>query len=144
MGLVEEEHELRQLHVTHLGQGGVQLRQQPQEEGTVELGLHHQLIGSQHTHDTLAVLGLHQVVDIKRGFSEEHVGTLILQLQQGTLDGTYRGGGDMTVFRGVVLGVLRHIVEHRTEIFQVEDLQATLIGDAEDDVQHTILRLVQA
>ena len=112
MGLVEEENELRQLHVTHLGKGGVQLRQQPQEEGTVELGLHHQLIGCQHTHDTLAVLGLHQVIDIKRRLSEEHIGTLILQLQQGTLDGTHRGRGDITVFRGVVFGVLRHIVEH--------------------------------
>ena len=106
VGLVEEEHEFRQFHVAHFGEGGVEFREQPQQEGGVEFRLHHQFVGSQHVHHTLASLGLHQVVDIERGFTEELIGTLALQLQEGTLDGTDGGGGDITILSGIFLGML--------------------------------------
>ena len=91
MCLVEEEYQLRQRHVAYLGEGRVELAQKPQQECRVQLGLHHQLIGSQHIHDTLATFGLHQVEDVERGLAKELVGALVLQLQQGALDGTNRG-----------------------------------------------------
>ena len=106
VGFVEEEHELRQFHVAHFGQGGVELGEQPQQEGGVELRLHHQFVGSQHVHHTLAPLGLHQVVDVERGLAEELISPLALQLQEGTLDGADGGGRDITIFGGIFLGVL--------------------------------------
>ena len=87
--LVEEEHQLGLWQVADLGQGRVELTQQPQQECRVELGLQHQLVCSQHVHHPLAVLGLHQVLDVERRQAEELVGTLVLQLQQSTLDGSH-------------------------------------------------------
>ena len=39
--------------------------------------------------------------------------------------------------------MLRYIVEHGAQVFQVENQQSALIGNAEHDVQHAILRLIQ-
>ena len=143
VGLVEEEDELGQLQVAHLGQLGIELREQPQQECAVELRLHHQLVGSQHAHHALAAFCLQQVVDVERRLAEEILCPLSLQLQQGALDGSYRLCGNVTILRGVFLGVLRHIVEHGAQVFQVEDEQATVVGYAEGDVQHAVLCLVQ-
>ena len=143
MRLVKEEDELRLLQVAHLGQRGVQFREQPQQECGVELRLHHQLVGSQHAHHALAVLNGQQVLYVKRGESEEMLGTLILQLQQGTLYGTNRGGRDVAILGGVVLGVLRNPVEHGAQVLQVVNQQAALVGNAEHNVEHAVLRLVQ-
>ena len=68
----------------------------------------------------------------------------LLQLQQGALDGAHAGAADVAVGRGVLLGVLRHVVEHRPQVLQVENQQAALVGHAEHDVQHAVLRLVQS
>ena len=106
VGLVEEEHKFRQWQVAHLRQGGVELAHEPQQEGGVELGLQHQLVGSQDVHDTLAAFGLQQVVDVERGQAEELIGSLSLQLQQRALDGADGSSGDIAVFRGVLLGML--------------------------------------
>ena len=65
VGLVEEEDELRQFHITDFRQGGVELGEEPQQEGGVELRLHHQFVGCQYAHHTLAAFGLHQVVDVE-------------------------------------------------------------------------------
>ena len=59
VGLIEEKHEFGQLHIPDFRKGGVELGEQPQQEGGIELWLHHQLVGSQHIHHTLAALGLH-------------------------------------------------------------------------------------
>ena len=77
--LVEEEDELRQGKVAHLGQLRVEVREEPQQEGTVQFGLHHQLIGSQHVHDALSVAGLQQVVYVETGFTKELIGPLALE-----------------------------------------------------------------
>ena len=143
MGLVEEEHEFRQWQIAYFRQGGIELAQQPQQIGGIELGLHHQLISSQHIHHTLTAFNLHQVADVERGLSEELVCTLCFQLQQGALDSSHRSGRDITIFRGVVFGIFRDIVEHLTQILQIENQQSALVGNTEHDVQYTVLCLVQ-
>ena len=40
--------------------------------------------------------------------------------------------------------MLAHIVEHRPQVLHVEQHQTTLVGDAEHDVQHAVLCLIQA
>ena len=45
--------------------------------------------------------------------------------------------------RGVLLGMLGHIVEHGAEILHVEDEQAAFVGNTEHDVEHAVLCLVK-
>ena len=68
---------------------------------------------------------------------------MLFELQKGTLDGADSGGGDIAIFRGVLLGVLRHPVEHGAQILQIIEQQTALVGNAEHDIEDTILRLVQ-
>ena len=82
VGLVEEEHEFRQRQVAHFRQGRVEFAEEPQQEGGVEFRLHHQFVGSEHAHHTLAAFYGQQVLDIEGGQTKEVVGTLRLELQQ--------------------------------------------------------------
>ena len=79
MGLVEEEYELREFHVTHLREGCIELGHEPEEEGRIELRLKHQFVGSKDIHNALLALALEEVVDIERRLAEELVSSLILK-----------------------------------------------------------------
>ena len=111
VSLIEEEHEFRQIEVAHLRQSAVKFAHEPQQEGGVELGLEHELVGSKHIHDTLATLALQQVVDFKFGLAKEQVATLVLKPQKGALNGTYRCSGNVAILRGIVGRVLADEVE---------------------------------
>ena len=142
--LVEEEDELGKVHVAHLGQGAVEFGEEPQKEGAVELRLHHQAVGSQYIHNAFAPFGLHKVEDVETGLAKEAVGPLTLELQEGTLDGTDGGRGDVAVTGGILFGMLGHVVEHRAQVLDVEDKEASFIGNAEYDVEHAVLGFVEA
>ena len=79
MGFVEEEDQFREVHLPYLGQRGVQFRQQPQQEGGVELGLEHEFVGRQHVHDALAAFALQEVINVEIRLSEELLRPLVFQ-----------------------------------------------------------------
>ena len=141
--LVEEEYQLRLVEVADFGQGGVELGEQPQQEGAVKLGLHHQFVGSEHAHDALAVFGLDKVVDVEARLPEEFVGSLRLELQQRALDGADGSRGDVPVLHRVFLGMFGDVLQHRTQVLEVDNHQPAFIGDAEDDVEHAVLGIVE-
>ena len=143
MRLIEEEDQFGQVHIAHLGQCGVKLAHEPEQEGGIQFGLQHEFVGCQHIHHPLSPLALHEVVDIERRLSEELVGPLALQLEERPLNGADRGRGDVAIFGGILLGVLSHPVEHGAEVLQVEEEQASLIGYLEHNVEHSVLRLIE-
>ena len=65
VGLVEEEYELRKVHVTDFRKRYVKLREQPEEECGIKLRLEHQLVGRKHAHHALAAFSGQQVVDVE-------------------------------------------------------------------------------
>ena len=143
MRLVKEEDELRKVHVADLRKGAVQLGKQPEQERRIEFRLEHELVRRKDVHHALAALALQEVVNVEGRLAEELVAALALQMEQGALDGADGRGGDVPVLGGVFSGVLAHEVKHRPEVLDVDEKQAVLIGDPEDDVQHARLRLVQ-
>ena len=52
-------------------------------------------------------------------------------------------GGDVAVLRGEFRAVVAHELEHGAQILHVEQEQAVLVGDLEDDIQHTGLHIGQ-
>ncbi len=68
----------------------------------------------------------------------------MLKLQQGALDGGDGGGGDIADLAADPLGVLAHIDQQTAQIAQVQQQQALLVGDMEDDGHHAFLHLVEA
>ena len=143
MRLVEEEDELGKVHVTDFREGAVQFGQQPEEEGGIKLGLEHELVRREDVHDTLSTLALEEVVNVKGRLAEELVGTLALQGKEGALDGADGHRGDHAVLDGELRGVLAHEIEHRAKVLHIDQQEAVVIGDLEDDVQDARLRLVQ-
>ena len=143
VGFIEEEHQLRQFEVTDFGQLFIELAQQPQQEGGIELGIEHQLVGSQHIHHTATAFGLEEVQGIERRLTEEELTTFGLQSQQGALDGTHAHRRHRSVGRSELFGVLCHIVEHHPQVLHVDKHQPLVIGNLEDDVEDARLSLVE-
>ena len=126
-----------------LREGAVQLGQQPEEEGRIELGLEHELVRGQDVHHALPALALEEVEDVEGRTAEEQVGALVLEAQEGALDGADGGRGHIAVLGGELRRVLAHEIEHGAEVLQVIEEKAVVVGDLEDDVQDAGLRLVQ-
>jgi hypothetical protein len=121
-----------------------QFGEQPEQEGGVERRGVDQLFGSQHVDDAAAVgVDLHQVGDVEHRFAEELVAALLFERQQAALDGADGGGGDVAVFGGEVLGVVADVLDHGAQVLEVEQEQALVVGDLEDQLQHAGLGVVQ-
>ncbi len=94
--------------------------------------------------DAAPVLVLAQeIVDVERRLAEELVAALGLEHQQLALDGADGRGRDIAVFRLQIRGVVRDQRQRRAQVFEIEEEQALFVGDAEDDVQHAFLRVVE-
>ena len=145
MRLVEEEHELGLVRIADLGQLLEQLGQQPEQEGGVQLGRHHQPVGGEQVdHAPAVAVRAHQVLDVERRLAEEVVAALLLEGQQAALDRADRGGADPAVLQGQIGRVLADEVQQRAQILQIEQQQALLVGDPKADVEDALLGLVQA
>ena len=143
MRLVEEEDQLRKIQVAHLGKAGIQVGQQPEKEGGIELRLKHQLVGREHVHDALSSFALEEVIDVEGRLAEELLGALVLQGQQGALDGAHTGRGHVAIGRGKRCGIFGHIVQHRPQVLHIQQQKAAVIGNLEHDIQDAGLRFVQ-
>ena len=89
-------------------------------------------------------VGLHQVVEVQRRLAEEFVAALLLDREQPALDRADRGRGDVAVLRGELLRVVADVLQHRAQVLEIEQQQAVVVGDLEDEGEHAGLRLVQA
>ncbi len=144
MRLVEEEHQHRLFRITHLRHHFKQLRQQPQQKRCVQLRRLHQLVRRENIdHPATAVPGLQQVLQIERRLAEELVSSLLLNRQQPALDRPNARRRNVPVMCPNLIGVVRHELQHRPKIFQVQQQQPVVIRRLEDNAQHSRLRVVQ-
>ena len=86
---------------------------------------------------------LDEVDQIERGLAEELVAALLLQSQHAALDGADACGGDVAVLGRELLGVLADVGQHRTQVLEVEQEHAVVVGDAEDEREDAGLGVVQ-
>ena len=144
VGLVEEEDQTRFVRVADLGQLLEQFRQQPQQEGGVQTRAVHQPGGVQHIDLAPPVQrGAHHVLQPQGRLAEEGVAALLLQLQQGALDGGDGGGRDIADLAADGLGVLADIGQQGAQVLEVQQQQALLVGDVEGDGEDPLLHVVQ-
>jgi hypothetical protein len=121
-----------------------QLREEPEQEGGIELGRGHQLVGGEDVDDAPAVLvEAEEIVDVERGLAEEAVPALRAKLEERALDGADAGLGDVAVGHRQLVGAVGASGEHRLQVVEVEQEQPLLVGDVEDDGEHAFLDLVQ-
>src|SRR6185503_8433693 len=144
MGLVEKEHEARLFRIAHFGKILEQLRQEPQQEGRIELRRCHELVGSENIDKPAPVLRrAHYVLDVKRRFTEEIGGTLLVEHDKPTLYGANGDGSDVAVIGADLLAASGKIGKKRAEVLQIEDGEALLVGELENDVDGALLSLAQ-
>ena len=89
-------------------------------------------------------IGLHPVIDVECGFSEEHISTGILQLQQGALDRANRLGCDLAVSERILLRMLANVVDHSTQIFKIQKKQAVVVRNMENYIEDAFLHFRQS
>ena len=127
-----------------------QLREHPQQERGVEARRGHQLLGGENVDDASAVRRVpDEIEDVEGGLAEEVGRALLLEHQQPALQNADGGGRDVAVARAQLGGALAHLVDHGAQVLQVEDRhlgiagRALVLGPAEGDVEHALLRLRQ-
>jgi hypothetical protein len=144
MRFVEEKYELWLFGIAHFGQLFEQFRQEPKQEGGVETRRAHELLGGEHVDDAAAVaIGFQKIRDLQRRLAEEFVCALVFKHEQAALDRADRRRRDVPVLRRERGGIVGCILQHSAQILEVEDQQALLVGNAEDDVEHAFLRVVE-
>ena len=143
MGFVEEEHQLGLVRVADLGQHFEQLGQHPEQEGGVQPGRVHQLVGREDVDHPFAAHGLHEVADVEHGFTKELVAPLLLDLHQAALNRADAGGADVAVLGGELLGVVADVLQDGPQVLHVQQQQAVVVCDLEHQIEHARLRVVQ-
>ncbi len=144
MGLVEDEDQLRLVQVAHLRQLFEQLRQQPQQEGGIELGLEHELVGGKDAdHAAAVVIDPHDVGQFQGRLTEEVLAAILRQAQHRPLDRSDGLRADQAVLGGDVLALLGHQAKQGAQVVHVQQQQATVVGQLEHDVEHAGLGVVQ-
>ncbi len=141
---IEEEHQLGLLRIAHFRQPFKEFAEQPQQEGGVELGRIDEFIGSQNIDHAITLgIGLQQVIQVERRLPQELVRPLLLERQQAALHGAHAGGGDVAVLGLKLFGMRAHVLQHRLQVFEIEQQQPLVIGDFENGCQHACLGVVQ-
>ena len=140
----KKKHELGLVRIADLGQFLEQLRQQPQQERRVEPRVLHQLVGGEDVDVAAPVaVGADEVLERERRLAEEIVAALVLQHQKLTLNGADRRLRDVAVLHRQLGGVLGQVAEHGAQVLEIEQQQPLLVGDAEADVEHALLDVVE-
>ena len=68
---------------------------------------------------------------------------LLLERQQAALDRADARGRHVAVVGLQLLRVIADVLQHRAQVLQVEQQQAVVVGDLEDERQHARLRFVE-
>ncbi len=141
---IEEEHQLRFFRVAHFRQFLKQLRQQPEQEYRIKPWRGHQLVGGEDIDHAPAIWGgADEIADIQRRFAEQVFAALAFQHQQAPLDRTDGGLGHVAVMGRQFRRPLGDVSEHCAQVLEVEQKQAFVIGQFEQDVQDTFLGIVE-
>ena len=103
-----------------------------------------QLLTFQDVHHAPAVFApFNPVRQNQVGFTEEQIATLVLQTEQSTLNGTDRLRSNVAVGQLIFLGIGAYMLHHGPQVLQINEHQALVVGDPEDDPQDAGLGLIQ-
>jgi len=80
---------------------------------------------------------------IEHRLAEEAVTALLLDLQQAALDRAYRRPTRRCRTRSDLRRVVADELHHGAQVLEVEQQQAVVVGDLEDDRKHALLRFIE-
>ena len=141
---IEEEDEFGLVAVADLRQLFKEVGQEPQQERGIQARRVQQSISRQDVHNTVTGrIGLHEVIQVEHRLTKKHLGALLFQHQKVALDRPHRGCRNIAVLGGERLGVVPHVLDHGPQILGIDQQQAVIVGNLEDQVQHAFLSLVQ-
>ena len=144
MRFVEEEDELGLVEIPYLRHRLVQLREHPEQKGRVNRRREHQFVGRQNV-DVPAALFVrpHQIAETQCRLTKETIATALLERQQTALDRADACRGDIAVLGGDRFRVVADELEHRPQIFEIQQQQSLIVGIFERDLEHAGLGIVQ-
>ncbi len=144
MCFIEEENELRLVHVTDFRKALEKFAEHPEHECGVRARRAHERGGVQDTDDAAAIFGdLHEICEIESWLTEKAGSPFPLHCEKAALDRADGCGGNVAILRRNIPGVLCNVLEHRLQIFEIEEEKPLLISDVENDIEHTFLRFIQ-
>src|SRR5262252_7864365 len=97
---------------------------------------------SSRTHAAPAI-GLQEVVDVEHRLADELVAALLLEREQAALDRADRRRRDVAVAGLERLRVVARVLQQRAQVLEVEEQEAVVVRDLEDEREHARLRVVE-
>jgi hypothetical protein len=82
-------------------------------------------------------------LDVEHRFAKKLATALAFNLHQAALDSADTGGADIAVLGGELAGVNADVLQHGAQVWQVEQQQAVVVGDLEDQIDDAGLGLVE-
>src|SRR5262249_42690230 len=144
MRFVEEEHQLWFLGIANLGQSLEELGQHPKQKGCVEFRCVDEFVGSKNVDDAPSFrVRLHHIVEIERRFAKEVITALLFERQQRTLDGSDAGRRDVAVLGFELSCVITDMLQHRAQVFEIEQQETVVVGNFENESQHSALSFIE-
>ena len=144
MRLIEKEDETRLLRIANLWKFLEEFRQQPQQEGGIELWRCNELVRGEDVDHTMAIcIRLQQIIKIQRGLAEKLISALLFESKQAALNRSNARRRNVAILHLQVLGVLPDKLQHRLQILKVEQQQSLIVGDLENQREHTALRVIE-
>src|SRR5262245_23214921 len=144
MCFVEEEHQLWFLGIANLRQSLEELGQHPKQKRCVEFRCVDEFVRSKNVDDATSFrVRLHHIVEIERRFAKEVITALLLERQQCALDSADAGRRDVAVL-GFELGrVVTDVLQHRAQVFEIEQQETVVVGNFENESQHSALSFIE-
>src|SRR5580698_606610 len=121
VSFVKEKYQLGFFRIANLGQPLVEFRQQPKQQRRIHSRRLDQLIRSENVdYATAIAIGLQHILEVQGRLAEEFLPTFLSQCHQPALDRADAGGGDISILRLELLGMLAYVLQGRLEVFQVQ------------------------
>ena len=144
MRFVEEKYQLWLFRIADFRQPLEQLGKQPKQKRRVKFRRVDQFVGTENIDHAAAVAGgLNQILQIERGLGEKFITALFFQSQQAALDRAYARSGHVTVLSLELCRIVADVLQHRSQVFQIEQQHAVVIGNFENHREHAALSLVK-
>src|SRR5919108_3879571 len=143
MGLIKKENQFRFVGIADLRQPFKQLGEQPEKKCRIKLRrINHFVRRKNIDHASSIAISLHHVVKVQGWLAKKLIRPLPFEFQQPALDGANARLGNIAVLSLELSRVIADVLQQGTKIFEIEQQQAVVVGNLEDQSQHTALGLV--
>src|SRR5262249_15869856 len=131
------------LGIADLRQSLEKFGKHPQQKCGVDLRRPDQLVRNHDIHDPSSAVSLKKILDVEHRLAKELVPALLLDFCERALYRANRRGGNVSVLGPEFLCAIADRLQHRTQVFQIQQQQSGIVRDLEHKREYALLGGIQ-